>query len=319
MEKPRILEMIEKIKSYTDNSSSAKILHPFSIIGPSGKSNALRIYSYGGVAGEIGLGKAAGCTLCNRNYFINFGELLNDDERKLTSEWIKNSRKKDKEITGNWVEEVLDSEEYLNIVLKTIKQKFHKENDTEKERNIQMEILSGGNKRISNWEIVDVETGITKEWIENSSMIDTVKKPDFVVYDKSRHQFGIIELKFDNENTNNLEEHYSMFDAVYHDPDVFIAKICERAKIMSEYGLLDFDPNDVQRNVWFGFLFIGKGKDGKGIEGARQCINTYLLENISINEIEEDCRFLYADTVKQFERIGLCYENMQDIRAFMNR
>ena len=318
MDRKRILEMIDHITEFTDETEDAKIAHPFAVIGPSGSHNSLRVYSYGGAVGRIGLG-SGGCSLCDRYYFSNYRNLYTDDERSLISNWIKNSKKKDNEITGKWVGGVLDSDDYLELVLKALKKKFQKVNkskkeiQSEKERNIQMEILAKGNKGRSTWDIIDVETGVTRKWLKDASQIKNVKKPDFVVYDRSRKQFGIIELKVNNDNTRNLGEHYSMFHALYEDPDYFVTEMAGRASIMADYGLVDFDPGDTVNKVWFGFLFVGGG-----IVGARDCIRKHLLNTVSLNDIERDCRFLYTDTAADVEDIGLCYECMPDIKTFMN-
>lgn len=312
MNRNRILEMINNITEFTDDSEGAKISHPFSIIGPSGGQNSLRVYSYGGAVGRIGLDDG-GCSLCDRNYFLKYDDSFTDAEHSLVNAWMQNSRKKNKEITGKWVEDVLDSDDYLTVVLKALKQKFKKEDGSDKERNIQMEILSKGNKGRSTWDIIDVETAVTKEWVKDSSMIINVKKPDFVVYDRHRKQFGIIELKVDNANAHNLGEHYAMFHALYEDPSHFVTEMIRRARIMADYGLVDYDPCDTVKKVWFGFLFVGKG-----IAGARACTEKYLLSGVPLNDIERDCRFLYTDTAAEVEDKGMCYENMMDINSFMN-
>lgn len=309
-----IEETIKTILEFKDKSSNAKIEHPFSIIGPSGGENKLRVYAYGGLAGSIGIGKA-GSSLCNRDYLQKYKGEFDIDEKKQIATWIKTSRSKNKEITGDWVCDVLGSQEYLKIVLKALKTKFSKNNGSDKERNIQMEILSHRNSNRRGWNIIDVETGITKQWVKkDNSMIETVKKPDFIVYNNIRREFGIIELKVDNENTENLGEHYTMFHAIYNDPAYFIEELSRRANIMSTYGLADNETYSDSKKIWFGFLFIGKG-----IVGAQNCIKKHLLNCVPIEQIENDCRFLYADTADDMEKRGLCYDRMTDINEFMSQ
>ncbi len=73
--------MIKNISEFEDESHNAKIKHPFSIIGPSGKNNCLRVYAYGGLVGSIGIG-SKGCMLCNRDYLLKYDSAFDDNEKK---------------------------------------------------------------------------------------------------------------------------------------------------------------------------------------------------------------------------------------------
>ncbi len=269
------------------------------------------MYAYGGLAGRIGLGNAK-CWLCNSNYFSKKRELFTPDEWILIDTWIKKSTRK-AVITDS--ENVLASDEYLKLVLRAIKPRFTKKDGTEMERSVQMnKILSAGNRSRCGWDIADVETGVTKDMLnkEDASKIKTVKKPDFVVYDRIRKQYGIIELKVDNESVKDLGEHYSVNQAIYKSPDKFIAEINRRAGIMADYNLLDKPCADPEK-VWFGFLFVGGG-----IKKAKESINKHI--KVSLENIEPDCRFLYADTAEEVgqKEKGLRYDRMYDIKTFMS-
>ncbi len=305
MERERILDMIKKITQFEDADDKS---HPFSVVGPdSSKKNRLRVYAYGGVAGRIGL-ENAGCWLCNSNYFSRKRELFTLDELRSVDEWMNNKRK---DVNS---ENVLTSDKYLKLVLRAIKQKFTRNDGSDKERSIQMKILSAGNRNRYGWDIADVETSVTRDMLneEDASKIITVKKPDFVVYDRIRKQYGIIELKVDNKNVKNLGEHYSVNHAIYKSPDIFIAEMNRRAGIMADYNLLDKPCADPEK-VWFGFLFVGGG-----IKKAKESINKYI--KVPLENIEPDCRFLYADTAEEVgqKEKGLRYDHMYDIKTFMS-
>ena len=318
MKKDEIIKAIKNITEFEDKSSDAKIEHPFSVIGPAGKENdVLRIYAYGGCVGKLKGGNAS-CELLNRGYFEKHGKDFSAKEKKLAEDWISDSKSKSGSITGKWCNDVIDSKEYLSMTLMTIKDKFQKNTGEDKERNIQMEILSkyiNSNKR---WCIVDVETGITKDILPDSKVIKKVKKPDLVVFDKIRKQFGIIEMKAFNENVDNLYEHYQLFDEIYKEPETFIKELSRRADVMAEYGILDRLDYDINKTVWYGFLFV-KGKDGSpGLTGAQDLVKKYMPRENGAWDVCNDCRFLYIDEVSELKDTGLCYDEMFGIKDFLN-
>lgn len=313
MTSEKIIAAIKHISEYTDETNASRIKHPFSIIGPAGNDgDVLRIYAYGGCVGKLKGGNGHS-ELLDRNYFNNYGEFFTVDEKELAKKWIQESKSGNGSITGAWCDDVIDTDIYLQMALKTVKCKFQKANGDEKERNIQMEILSRFLKGNSNWAIVDVETGITKSLLPNSKMIDKVKKPDFVVFDKKRKQFGIIEMKAFNVNTDNLYEHYCLFDEIYMNPGAFVKEMIHRAKIMAGYGLIETDNFDANDTVWYGFLFV-KG----GLAKSRDLVEEHMPRKANGDwDVRRDCRFLYVEEVAELEKRGLCFDEMLGIDTFM--
>ena len=315
MTKERMIAAIDHITGFTDDTENARIQHPFSVIGPAGNDkDVLRIYAYGGCVGKLKGGNGH-CELLDRDYFNNHGEAFSAEEKAIAEKWIGDSKSSKGTITGTWCDEVVDSSIYLKMSLKALKSKFQKTNGDDKERNLQMEILSRFLKGNPGWCIVDVETGITKKILPDSSIIENVKKPDFVVFDKRRKQFGIIEMKAFNDNTDNLYEHYSLFDEIYMNPGPFIDEMRHRATIMAEYGLIEQDDFNTDSLVWFGFLFV-KG----GIDGSRELIEKYMPRNGDGEwNVRKDCRFLYVEDVKDLNKKGLAFEEMSGIEGFMSK
>ncbi len=315
MKKDRMIAAIERITGFTDETDNARIKHPFSVIGPAGNDkNALRIYAYGGCAGMLKGGKGQ-CELLDRNYFNKYGESFSAEEKKIAAKWIDKSGSKDKSISGTWCDEVIDTDVYLQMALKVLKNKFRKSDGNEEERNLQMEILSRFLKGNPGWCTVDVETGITKTMLPNSKIIKKVKKPDFVVFDKQRKQFGIIEMKAFNDNAKNLYEHYSLFDEIYMNPGAFVKEMVRRATVMAEYGLIEQDDFKANNSVWFGFLFV-KG----GIDGSRKLVKEHMPRKDDGEwNVQKDCRFIYVEDIKDLNKNGLNFDEMSGIDDFMSK
>lgn len=311
MNKTRTLEIIQNIQGYIDHSDNAELRCPFTIIGPSGSVNNLRIYVYGALVGTIAISESKDCTLLNRDYINNYNDALSEEEKERANQWIVDSRSKQGTITGKWCKDVIDTEEYLSISLKLVRSKFRKESGSIKERNIQSQIAKAYTKSQTelDWCIVDIETGFTKQWIPKSKEIVTVKKPDFVVYDCKRKEFGIIELKYENENTHNLSEHYKMFKEIYDVPGYFINELARRARVMQEFSLLNenIEVYEGSDKIWFGFLFVKGGKE-KSQNLVRKFFDDTCIEG---------CRFAYVDDISELDASGISYSCMKSMENFL--
>lgn len=304
MDKSRTLEIISKITNF-EVSDGDKLRKPFVIVGPSGSSdNELRVYCNGGLMGTIGISDPH-CTLFSIDYVKN--HISNVTDKDTANELLKRSKSN---------EDIIYSAEYLNIAYKASKNKF----GNDKEKNIQTQILKEYIKnQEKSWFVLGIETGINDELNPGSTIIKNVKKPDFVVYDKVRKQFGIIELKYNNKSVNNLGEHYDSFFEVFQNPNYFIAEMCRRAKVMEEYKLIDscISGSKVEieeiNKVWFGFLFVKGGKPG-----AVKSTKNYITKKMSNGNVSEACRFLYVDSVDQLDKTGLSFDEMQSYEEFIN-
>jgi len=317
-------QIIENVLGYIDSDAETNdtlLRNPFTIMGPNGNGNKekLRIYAYGARVGNIEVNtKGLTCQLFDKKYIENHLEDLNESDKTLTEKWRKdNTAKKGTYICGAWCREVIGTEDYLRLALQAAKHKFHKKKKNEnkefyeKERNIQTQIIREYMKSDTSWSIVDAETGITKDWVKKSYVIKNVKKPDFIVFDNNRKEFGIVELKYMNDSTTNLKEHYDLFYEVYQQPQVFVKKLSYRMQVLAKYNLLKKEYGDVEisEKVWFGFLFVAGGR-----EGAVKIVKNHMDDIV----VSKACRFLYVDGIEELKMCGLQYDEMMAYEDFTN-
>ena len=114
--------------------------------------------------------------------------------------------------------------------------------------------------------VIDMEFCAPKEWVEPIATYkgkSTTGKPDLVIYDKETKSFGIVELKLNNDSTDNMDKHFTDFYNMIHSKDVMKIKeeFCRRMRYLMEYGLIEeIDATDLEtaRNnpIWNAFLFI---------------------------------------------------------------
>ena len=113
-------------------------------------------------------------------------------------------------------------------------------------------------------------------------------KPDILVLDQTKG-FGMIELKYRNENTENLSDHYKKFSNAANSSNA--EQLADELKRRCQY-LLDYErinpelyENCEKSKLWYGFLFVG-GEKPKSIQLAKEMADAHP----KIKE-DENCRF----------------------------
>lgn len=296
------------------------------VVGPSDKpASMLRVYSHGGLIGRLAVGNHGDSHLLDKSYYLdengeNKTTYLSEKESADLLAITNNSEK-----TGT---QKLLSEEYLKLAIEASKNKGKKQTDSEdmsvRERDIQTKIVRkymSGDK----WIVVDMEFSPSDAWNIGKG------KPDLIVYDFDRKELGIIELKYNNENANNLGKHYEDFMNVYNNPIPFNREIARRViNYMVPCGLINEEVGEKIREgigtvekpkstkVWFGFLFIVNPLEVEnGLKGAKNLVKDYLKgEDGNIITPIDECRFLYRESIDSLSEKGLCYEDMYSYEDF---
>lgn len=231
-------ELIKKLESHD----------PIVIVGPDGtKRTKLRVYAYGGRIGRIGTNigenEPAGTA------YVKY--LIDENEKKVLENGLDYLGDKGK----------IDT--YLNVILKAAEKRFTKAKGIRKERCVESEIVKNHMKVEEEWCIVDMEFHMTFSDKERQTV-------DLVVLD-GKEGFGLIELKYNNENCDNLGDHYKAYSKVNSEPECkkdIVNEIKRRMEVCKKYGLIEgkcvedaLDGNLDGKDVWYGFLFVGGGKE----------------------------------------------------------
>lgn len=284
------------------------------IVAPAyGDKNQLRIYKNGGLFGKIS----------HRETYINVkSELMTEtyakycsNEKKL-NEFIKKAKNEEDII------ETFFNGEYLGLAKEALDNKWKKEKNNNvkkepklKERNIETRIMRNFMHTNYDFITIDMEVQCPKEWFNNMTKdaeisfikekLKTINKkgeikegltemPRFDIISFSDDGIGIIELKVDNDNTQNISSHYAHMKHLLNNEKgkkYFLREIKRRIAYLKKYDLVNekiinkyekeiFD----NQKLWCGFLFIG-GKKDDSIKIAKE------LENYEkINEL----KFLYC-------------------------
>ncbi len=284
MEKTKVEVIVDFLRNYEDKESGEK---PIVIAPPClGEPNKLRVYAYGGEIGRIaGPHPNSKCSLLSESYF----------------KYIKDQEEKDKLvglINANKTEKLLMMPDYIKLATKAANIRYKG-----KERSVENEILKKYMKRGKrDWCVVDMEFFPSQD-------LDIGKgKPDLVVYDYKKKQFGVVELKYNNENVDNIVKHLHDFKDISDKSEEFNKEMKRRVSWLEKFGLIENinDKFDLKSQVWYGFLFVG-GDSEKSKKIAKR-----LQEN-------KDCKkahFRYVQSVDALEKCGLSYDSMETFEQF---
>lgn len=285
---------------------------PIAVVGPKGGGTQLRVYAYGGVIGQIDTvhsKNAKSRYLADPEYAKYLGRLSNDCEAdrnymRYMQEQFADFSGEDGDVQpgalcarlSEMLEESFDfmlkDAEYLGLILKAAQMKFRKKAGSLGERRIQTAIVRQHMKKEpqDGWCVIDMEYTVSRDVNPGRKKF----KPDIVVYDRE-YGFGLIELKYNNENAENLEDHYINSRSVINDPAAAgkIAKeLTRRSRYLREYGLIDPElfasmTENSRPRLWQGFLFVG---------GDRQTA-VRLVKGLAEQQAgilaDEDCRFAF--------------------------
>ena len=258
-------------------------------------STQLRVYSYGGLIAEFGIGKTQKFTasLLEKEYL---DQLEQKEKEKIEAFRGEKERVK-----------VLLNKEYWMLASKAAQRRYSMSDSNgnvleDKERNVESKILQKYMRREENdWIIFDMEFFSPKEgkW----ACIDG--KPDLVCFDGER--FGVIELKYNNKSCSNLKKHYKDLMTIVENPEIFSEEMARRMKVCFDSGdgaviskemyekMEKSKESKVLKEVWFGFLFVG----GKA-EQSKNIIKDKLgeLEQANGNK----ARYMIVDQIEDISR-----------------
>ena len=292
------------------------------IVGPDfSHKNKLRVYNTGGRIARIYVG--------NRN---GKSELM---DKKYATYCEKDAKKLERIIINATTEEQITntilSKDYQELSQDAVDNRYGKKakkEDDDKERNVETQILKRFMNAENEWIAIDMEFQCPRKWFENMKNDKEIKKlledkknkitiqPKFDIITFSKEGIGIIELKVNNENCDNILSHYCHMKHILKNKDVtknFIDEIfINRIDHLINNGLINKNIIDKYREqifnekkLWCGFLFVG-GNKSKSIN---------LLNPFRQLEIKDKLKFLYCD----FNDLDLLnINNMQNYNDFIN-
>ena len=122
---------------------------------------------------------------------------------------------------------------------KALNGKSKNKTNKEKERDIETKIVKKFMNTNNDWAIIDMEVQCPKEWL-NTLVVNEgeTTQPRFDLIVINSKGLGIIELKVDEENCNNLKSHYKHMLYIQNNSDSFIKEIKRRIEILKDYELI---------------------------------------------------------------------------------
>ncbi len=265
------------------------------VVGPDyndGTKNKLRIYAMGGRIGRIYVGKRNDgkselIDLDYCNYCSKLKDILDIDNKENRS--------------NEEIEKILISEDYLKLVKEALSIKWKKKSENEKERDIETKIVKNFMKTENDWAIIDMEVQCPKEWLKTfiPSYFDETKQPRFDLIVLNNQGLGIIELKVNNENCENLKGHYEHMAYIQRNPDLFIKEMNRRIKILHKNELISdktmaiFEKQKDNFKIWCGFLFVGGG-----IEKSQKIVKDNLTQLNQEDKAIKNFKYLYCEDIK---------------------
>ena len=293
------------------------------IVGPTLKeeknpSKHLRVYYRGGRLADIyaGPSKNGKSTLMSKAYKEQFKD--NIEKKEKFEKIVKDAVSNDDNLL-----EVLSDKEKFQLIKEAFEKKWTKVKDSQKERDVETQIMRNFMISENDWIAVDMEFKCPGSWFEkmdSDKEIEDMKEnneitdsPKFDIITISKEGIGIIELKVDNENCDNILSHYAHMKHILNNKESktkFINEIHRRidylqkielinSKIIDKYGDQIFN----EEKLWCGFLFVGGGK-------SRSVKIVNELEN---KEFTNNLKFMYCD----FNEIdSLNINNMQKYTEF---
>ena len=288
------------------------------IVGPDcTERRMLRVYNSGGRIARIYVGdkKDKKSELMSMGY-VNW---CKKDANKLKN-ILKNATTEEKITNAILSKDYLDlSQDAVNNRHGTKNKKSNNDNKEQKERNIETQIVKKFMNSKGNWIAIDMEVQCPKAWFENMKSDEEINKlgkiiteqPRFDIISFSKEGIGIIELKVNNENCDNLLSHYAHMKHILNNKDKFMKEIYRRIKYLKENELINSEIIDKygkqifnEKKLWCGFLFVG-GDKSKSIN---------LIEQFNKFEIRDKLKFMYCD----FNEIDLLnINNMQNYSDFI--
>ena len=316
---------------------------PVVIVGPDGSTRTmLRVYAYGGLIRRLETGRGFTHLAESKSYPRYLGETYFSaaDEkdrgylRYMDENHVCSGREADYQgetlcqklsyrlqtlLKDSYFGDLAEPR-YLDLILKAAEKRFIKRGGDLGERRIQTAIVKQHMKKApeDGWCVVDMEYGVKGKL----SPSGRVFKPDIVVFDQD-HGFGLIELKYADESTENLAKHYTDMRYIIHNEEAveeITGELKRRSAYLWGYGLIS-DPIYQAMNapdapkLWQGFLFVGGRRENavrfvKGLAARCEEIVT-----------DADCRFAFfpyeeENSTESIQAIRLDLQSMQPYGQF---
>lgn len=319
------MSLKETVKMLSDYEYNGE--QPIAIVGPDGSDESvLRVYAYGGRIGYIRISDGKFMHISTKGKkaytkYLQLGEYCFGSNKKtrlndlsvLKSKYPILDQKNNYEKQFSDMNDKTDINKYLDFIITATYNKQRRLHPDTKdyeayapnEKAVQCEItkrfMRGGEKR--GWCVCDFE------YQDNTYKTEGKigGRIDLVIYDYKRKQFGLVELKLDNDSTNNIEKHYEDSKNLINNKNV-INNIKKRCNALEKAGLIDPINND--DTMWFGFLFVG----GK-LESSAKLINN----RSKVFADKENCRFRYVENIDQLETNGLAFDSMEKFDKFTGK
>lgn len=342
---------ISELRKYEFDDGKA-VESPIVVLGPQGgkRITMLRVYAYGGLIGRISTGKGKMHLAEDKGYlkYLSKEYLTQDDDKKYLEDMNEKYIRQEVSEAGyssadynticgklqKRLEEILDepcdfylkpssySAEYIDLILKAAKKKFTNENGTiPGERQIETAIVKRHMKKDTDegWCVVDMEYTVPKEL----SVSGKEFTPDIIVFD-THEGFGLIELKYDNKSTDNMNKHYNdvqnLIKLIKDEEAVqkIIKELERRSSYLRNYDLIDDTLYQSMKNshkLWQGFLFVG---------GEREDTVKLVKSKEALFGKEQNCRFAFYPYDEQqsddcIDKIELKYSSMKTYKEFTEK
>ncbi len=269
-------------------------------------SNKLRVYVNGGLIGKIYAGDKQNGTheLISTGYFKYYQEETGEKSlEKIVSEA--------KEPLS-----VMVSKDYIRACKNAVESRFGKKKgdfskNGEKERHLQTRIVRYFMENGSDFAVTDMEIQCPKKWFTGNSFgKTTTDQPRFDMIVLSNDGVGVIELKVNNDNTDNMLSHYEHMEFLLTNKETktnFLNEIRRRTQMMINCGLLDEKVIEYlkKNDLWCGFLFVG----GKLTDSQK--LITPFKEKRCVNQL----KFLYYP---KYEIEDIDFKKTLSFDEFMN-
>ncbi len=291
------------------------------IVGPDcSNKNKLRVYNTGGRVARIYVGKRNGKS---ELMDIEYAKYCKKDANKL-------KRIIEKATTEEQITNTLLSKDYQELSQDAVDHRYGKKakkEDDDKERNIETQIMKRFMNAENGWIAIDMEVQCPRKWFENMEYDREIKElvgnkknkitkqPKFDIITFSKEGIGIIELKVNNENCDNILSHYCHMKHILKNKDSknkFIEEIETRIDYLIKYGLINKNIIDQyskqifsEKKLWCGFLFVGGNKSD----------SIRIVERLEGKEFINNLKFMYCDNDESKIKI-LNINNMQNYTEF---
>lgn len=285
-----ILKGIKKLANYTYEADGTKpiiVLAPkLGNSKPGEESKKLRVYTYGGLIGEIPTSHRQQASLFKDKNYPKY--LAHDSKKKSRLEellLLSNSKTQ--------VLRTLFDDEYLKLAIEACRNRYTKEMGDPKERVIETNLVKQYLGNTDAWIPFDIEFSTPQNWGDEERGTS-----DIILYDKRNNTFYLIELKYNNKSCigkSGLLAHYNKVTKIIKESrDNLVKEFYRKLDFLCEYEIINSEAwKEVLKStdrekikLKFGYFFIG-GKVEKYVKDVKE----------ELKDTDKDCSFLYSPDI----------------------